>query len=52
MVMGVMRGRCVCPNNEDARPLAVDSVCGGDSMAATVFVTAFMKTFTNYAEPY
>jgi hypothetical protein len=21
-------------------------------MAATVFVTAFMKTFTNYAEPY
>jgi hypothetical protein len=41
--MGVMRGRCVCPNNKDARPLAVDSVCGGDCMAATVFVTDGLK---------
>ncbi len=37
MVSRVARGCFTQPSNGDTRPLAVDSVVGGDGMAAAVF---------------
>jgi hypothetical protein len=42
-VMGATRNRYVPLDNNSTHPSAVDSVCGGDCMASTVFVADGLK---------
>jgi hypothetical protein len=43
VVMGTRRGRSMRPDGDVTRPLAVDSDCSGEFVAATIFVAIGSK---------